>query len=177
MGRVVAGGFYNGKLEEPVVASRCLTALERAALCNRPRQRSWTTPLSDLGFQSRHSNHACGGYLATRPARHHRQSPDPAMKGHAWDGSEYNWVHNLLITVPSIFTMTTSTTAAGRAISPSPCQRICRAACCAHLTQDGHEDYVPFVVRPPRGTARAPLALCCLRRAYWAYANRHVEIE
>jgi hypothetical protein len=25
-GRVVAGGFYNGKLEEPVVASRCLTA-------------------------------------------------------------------------------------------------------------------------------------------------------
>ena len=47
----------------------------------------------------------------------------------------------------------------------------------ALLTQDGHEDYVPFVVRPPRGTARAPLALLLPTASYWAYANRHVEIE
>ena len=32
VGRVIAGGFYNGKLEEPVVASRLLTAPERAAI-------------------------------------------------------------------------------------------------------------------------------------------------
>jgi N,N-dimethylformamidase len=47
----------------------------------------------------------------------------------------------------------------------------------AYLRQDGHEDYVPFVVRPPRGTARAPLALLLPTASYWAYANRHVEVE
>ena len=98
------------------------------------------------------------------------------MKGHAWDGSEYNWVHNpthygamhfhdddlydcgwetdFTFTVPEAL--------------PS-------GLYCAHLTQDGHEDYVPFVVRPPRGTARAPLALLLPTASYWAYANRHVR--
>jgi len=48
---------------------------------------------------------------------------------------------------------------------------------CVHLTQDEHEDYIPFVVRPPRGTTRAPLALLLPTASYWAYGNRHVEIE
>lgn len=48
---------------------------------------------------------------------------------------------------------------------------------CAYLTQQDAEDYIPFVVRPPRGTARAALALFLPTASYWAYANRHSEVE
>ena len=94
-GRVVAGGFYNGKLEEPVVASRCLTAPERTALL----QQATPAVLDDAvvghwdfsrGIPTTHvvdiSPHGRHGTTINLPTR--------AMKGHAWDGSEYNWVHN-----------------------------------------------------------------------------------
>ena len=94
-GRVVAGGFYNGKLEEPVVASRILTAPERAILLQQATPAvldnavigHWdfsrgipTTHVVDISPHGRH------GTIINLPTR--------AMKGHAWDGSEYNWVHN-----------------------------------------------------------------------------------
>ena len=42
----------------------------------------------------------------------------------------------------------------------------------AHLrADDGSHDYLPFFVRPPRGTATAPLALLVPTASYLAYAN------
>ena len=38
------------------------------------------------------------------------------------------------------------------------------------------QDWIPFVVRPPRGTARAPMALLMPSAAWWAYANRQLVV-
>jgi N,N-dimethylformamidase len=175
----IAGRFYNGKLEAPMVASRPLTMSEREAMMQSATPAvlddsvvaHWdfsraipTTRVIDISPHARH------GETVNLPTR--------AMKGYQWDGSEYNWTHkpehygaihfhdddlydcgweaDFTWTVPDDL--------------PS-------GLYCAYLTQDGYEDHVPFVVRPPRGVARAPLALLLPTASYWAYANRHVEIE
>src|SRR4029077_17879569 len=43
-----------------------------------------------------------------------------------------------------------------------------------HLQVDDDEDYVPFVVRPPRGRATAPIALVLPTFSYLAYGNEHM---
>jgi N,N-dimethylformamidase len=43
----------------------------------------------------------------------------------------------------------------------------------ARLVADGAEDWVPFFVRPPRGTATASVAFLAPTMSYLAYANEH----
>jgi N,N-dimethylformamidase len=43
----------------------------------------------------------------------------------------------------------------------------------ARLRADGDEEWIPFFVLPPRGTARSPIALLLPTLSYLAYANEH----
>ena len=178
-GRTIAAGFYNGKIEAPVVASRRLTVLERQALLRTATPvllddavvAHWdfsrdipSTRVVDISPHGRH------GVTINLPTR--------AMKGHGWDGSEYNWTHNpahygaIHFHDDDLYDCGWETDFTWTVPHDLP-----SGLYCAYLTQDGYEDYIPFVVRPQRGTARAPLALLLPTASYWAYANRHVEIE
>ncbi|MBM3225960.1 MAG: hypothetical protein FJZ47_19490, partial [Candidatus Tectomicrobia bacterium] len=177
--RPVAGGWYNGKLEAPILAQRCLTSEERTILLQQGTPANldnavvahWdfshdipSTRIVDISPHARH------GSTVNLPAR--------AMKGHAWDGSEYNWTHQpahygaIHFHDDDLYDCGWETDFTWTVPEDMP-----SGLYGAYLTQDGHEDYIPFVVRPRRGTAQAPLALLLPTASYWAYANRHVEIE
>jgi N,N-dimethylformamidase len=160
-GRLTAGGCFNGKLEAPLVAHRELTADEREAICTQAVPAAFgdsliaqwdfsrdmsSTRIVDISPHGRH------GETVNLPAR--------AMKGHHWDGSEYNWTHKpehygaIHFHDDDLYDCGWETDFRWSVPEDLP-----SGLYGAYLTQDGHEDYVPFVVRPPRGTARAPLAL------------------
>ncbi len=50
---------------------------------------------------------------------------------------------------------------------------------CAHIrSEDGvYEDYIPFALRPPAGTATAPIAILLPTASYMAYANDHNSVD
>lgn len=178
-GRVVAGGHYNGKLEAPVIAPRALAAAEQAAVLEQASPArledvalgrwdfSRDIPSARVVDVSPHARH---GVTLNLPAR--------AMKGYAWDGSEYNWRHQpehygaMHFHDDDLYDCAWESDFIWQVPDDLP-----SGLYCAYLTQEGHEDYVPFVVRPRRGRANAPLALLLPTASYWAYANRHVEIE
>ena len=171
--------LYNGKIDAPAVAERALSPAERDALIEQAKVpemgrhlvAAWdfsreipTTRIIDVSSRALH------GRAVNLPTR--------AMKGHNWDGSEYNWTHK-----PEYYgaihfhdddlydcAWETDFTFAVPAGLPS-------GLYCAHLTCVADEDYVPFVVRPPRGTARAALALLLPSASYWAYGNTHLGLE
>ena len=174
-----AVALYNGKIDRPAMAARALSPAERAALVQEMKVpdlegdlvAAWdfsreiaTTHVVDV------SSHAHHGRAVNLPTR--------AMKGFNWDGSEYNWVHKpehygaIHFHDDDLYDCGWETDFTFDVPADLP-----SGLYCAHLTCGVDEDYVPFVVRPPRGTARAPLALLLPSASYWAYGNTHHHLE
>ena len=181
-GRSIAFAHYNGKLEAPAIAARPLTANERDLLMRgafagipvRELAAGWDfgQAMSDCRIVDR-TGKGADGHTVNLPTR--------AMKGVRWDGSEYNY-QNKPEHYGAIHFHDDDLYDCGWATDfewqvPEDLKSGLYAA---HLScRDGKgeaEDWIPFVVSPPAGTARAPLALLLPSAAYWAYANRHTLI-
>lgn len=174
-----AGALYNGKIDRPAVAARPLAPGERAALLRdailpdlgASLAAAWDfsqeIPSTRIVDTSPHGRHARTVNLPTR-----------AMKGWNWDGSEYNWTHKrqhygaIHFHDDDLYDCGWETDFT----FPVPAE-LPSGLYCAHLMCGTEEDYVPFVVRPPRGTARAALALLLPTASYWAYGNTHHHLE
>lgn len=174
-----SAGHYNGKIDTPEMASRAMTGAERTAFLADATAANFESNSAARWDFSREisgrrivdvSDGGFDGETVNLPTR--------AMKGWNWDGSEYNWtrkpehygaIHfhdddlydcgwetDFVFDVPQDF--------------PS-------GIYCAKQTLGRHEDYCPFVVSPQVGTSTAPLAFLLPTASYWAYADRHSEVE
>jgi len=170
---------YNGKIENPHVFDRPLTDSEIDQLASRPAAISsldglvaaWDFSATDQGSQVvLDVVGGSDGRLINMPVR--------AMHGHNWDASaydpadaphQYGAIHFHDDDLedcrwPIAFTWQV----------PADLRSGCYAA---HLVANGAEDYVPFFVRPPDGTATAEVVFLVPTNTYLAYANESLILS
>jgi N,N-dimethylformamidase len=172
-------GLYNGKIDGPVVAARALSADERGALVATGKIPGFGADLVAAWDFSREMSGT--RIIDTSPGARHGRTvnlPTRAMKGHNWDATEYNWQHRpehygaIHFHDDDLYDCGWDTDFTFEVPADQP-----SGLYCARLTCGAEEDYVPFVVRPRRGTVRAPLALLLPTASYWAYGNTHHHLE
>ncbi len=176
-GRVVARGHYNGKIEAPCLFSRALQPEEIEALWGGASPR-------DVGSQFLVAAWDFAGDFASSRVRDTSRNgldgravnmPMRAVTGRAWKAREVDfkrvpqqygaihfhdddledagWEADFELTVP---------------------EGLKSGIYAARLRGEGQEDYIPFYVRPPAGTASAAILVLAPTMTYLAYANERI---
>jgi N,N-dimethylformamidase len=173
------GAHFNGKLEAPRLASRALTRPEIERLVGEPLRAELQSALlgawdfsqaissdtvKDLSSHGRH------GTTVNLPAR--------AMTGHNWDGSEMDWKRRPELYGAMHFHEDDIDDARWETdFTLTVPQDMRSGVYAARLRGEGAETYVPFCVRPPRGTSQSPLALLVPTATYAAYCNNRARFH
>ncbi len=175
--RSLTGGHYNGKLDRPRLAGRALGRAEVGALIDGPRPADLGTAVIaawdfsvDIPSEliTDRSPNGLHGETVNLPAR--------AMTGYNWTGAEMDWkkapdqygaihFHEDDLDDARWETDFALTLPAGMR----------SGVYAARLRGGGTETYVPFFVRPPRGTATAPIAYLASTATYTVYCNNKVR--
>jgi N,N-dimethylformamidase len=179
--RVLVGGHFNGKIERPCVLGRALPHWEVQGIAEEPRGAHVIAAWDFSAQITRDGFRAFTEITDRSPNRLHGKTvngPSRGVTGHKWSGTEFaytkapheygaiyfhdddlddaRWERDFALTVP-------------------PGLR--SGIYAAHLQAGGHEDYVPFFVRPPRGTATSRIAFLAPTNSYLAYANDQLGID
>ena len=165
---------FNGRIEAPRVCARAMepsNMVHRVATDDSAIVAAWdfsidisTNQIMDISPGQRH------GYLVNLPTR--------AVPGQAWNGEEHCWskqpehygaIHfhdddlydcgwdvDFELTIPDDL--------------PS-------AVYAFRLKEADENYYIPFAVRPPRGTTTAPVAFLMPTASYMAYANNRIGLD
>ncbi len=178
--RLRTAGHYNGKIDSPAVSRGVLDTLglERV-LTGRLSAAAQPALVARWDFGLGIGGETVTDISANRLHGETVNLPVRAMKGHNWTGREMNWqrapdeygaIHfhdddlydcgweaDFTLTVPAGL------------ISGLYAARV-RIA-------EGQEDFMPFVVRAPRGKAGAKAVFLVPTASYMAYANEHMAID
>ncbi|MFO1058248.1 MAG: DUF6605 domain-containing protein [Dongiaceae bacterium] len=175
-GRRVPRGCYNGKIDRPRLVARALGEAEAERLVESPLAvdgvvaawdlareipTEWIIDLSPNRLDGRTVNlpaRAMTGWNWSGAEHDWRQAPDQygAIHFHEDDVHDAGWAVDLSLTVPN---------------------DLRSGVYCARVAVPGDEDYIPFFVRPPRGTTTAPLAFLASTATYMAYGNNHTAFD
>ncbi|MGE0118917.1 MAG: N,N-dimethylformamidase beta subunit family domain-containing protein [Dongiaceae bacterium] len=165
-GRLVTGGHYNGKMEAPRLAGRAGEGELAAAAAWDFAREIPSDDIVDISGQGR------DGVAVNLPAR--------AMTGHLWNGEVHRWTekpeHYAAIHFHDDDLYDAGWEPDFEVSIPSDMKSgvyAVKLACGAPREDGGHEAFVPFFVRPPKGKATAPVAFLASTATYMAYANSH----
>jgi len=178
-GRVIGKHHLNGKIDRPRLARRALTRLEMEQVrgdaipveIQSSMVAAWDFSKDMMSEKIVDTSaHLLHGETINMPVR--------AMKGHNWTGEEMCWRHkpeqygaihfhdddlydsgwqvDFEFTVP---------------------EGLKSGIYAAHVATAHDEDFMPFVVRPPRGTKQADLLFILPTASYMAYANEHMMTD
>ncbi len=173
-GRLVAGGHFNGKLDRPRLAGRALGHGEILALAGdgalpagleRALVACWdfSQEIPSERLVDRAPNRL-DGRTVNLPAR--------AMTGHNWTGAVMDWTKAPEQYGAIHFHDDDLVDAGWQADFELEVPAGLRSGVyAARLAAQEAEFYVPFFVRPPRGTARARIAYLAATATYTAYIN------
>ncbi len=177
-GRFKAQGLFNGKIDSPRVFKRALEADEigllqqecsPAEVAGSDLVSSWhlsiepaSSRVTDIGP---HGLHGATVNMPVRAATGHnwaatevdlRLAPQQygAIHFHEDDLEDAGWDPDFELTVP---------------------EGLRSGVYAARLDGDGQEDHIPFIVRPPRGSAQASILFLVPTFTYLAYANDRMD--
>ena len=172
-------GHYNGKIDGPRLYGRALTNDDVNALADDFSEDQFADDqIAAWDFAREISSTMV---IDTSPNQLHGQAvnlPARAMTGHNWTGEAMDWRH-----APeqygAIHFHDDDLYDAGwetdfELVVP---QDLKSGIYAVRLRAGEHEDYIPFFVRPARGTATAKLALLVPTATYMAYANDHGTVD
>ena len=178
-GRWMSGAHFNGKVEGPVLAGSAPSPERLRALAERP---SAALPEEGLLGAWDFSDGIAGAAVTDRGPhdRHGRTVNLPArgVTGRKWDGDVADWrlapeqygaIH---FHDDDLHDCRWSTDVALKV--PADWASGFYAA---RMRAPGAIGYVAFFVRPPRGTANAPIALVASTATYMSYANTHIKFD
>lgn len=175
-GRMIGKHYMNGKIDRPRLARRALSRLDMERLRGSGVPQDLVSTMVGVWDFSKDitsekisdaSPNLLHGETVNMPAR--------GMKGHNWTGEEMCWRHkpehygaihfhdddlydsqwevDFEFTVP---------------------EGLKSGLYAAHVATENDEDFIPFVVRPPRGSKQADLLFVIPTASYMAYANEHM---
>ena len=174
-GGPLVSGIFNGKIDSPRVCGKALERDAIEALTGDPGESpliaAWDfsrdipgVEVTDISGNQHH------GHTVNLPTR--------ALKGWNHDASEMNWNHKpehygaIHFHDDDVYDAGWETDA-----SWTIPDELASGVYAAHLTQDGHEFYVPLYVRPKRGTTGSKLCLLIATASYYAYVNNRINVD
>jgi N,N-dimethylformamidase len=175
-GRRIPADCFNGKIDRPRLVARAISEAEAERLVAAPLAvaglvAAWdfsreipTERIVDLSpnrLDGRTVNlpaRAMTGFNWTGAVHDWQQAPEQygAIHFHEDDLYDAGWQVDLSLTVPA---------------------DLRSGVYAARVAVPGDEDYIPFFVRPPRGTTTAPLAFLASTATYMAYGNNHTAFD
>ncbi|MBX6321004.1 MAG: N,N-dimethylformamidase, partial [Rhodospirillaceae bacterium] len=175
-GRRINRANFNGKIDSPRLVARALDDTVAGQLLDAPETleglvAAWdfsreipTDRIVDL------SPNRLEGRLVNLGAR--------AVTGYNWTGAEMDW-KRAPAQYGAIHFHEDDLYDAGWQVdfSLTVPEGMRSGAYAAHVAVDGDEDHILFFVRPPRGTATAPLAFLASTATYMAYGNNHTAFD
>jgi len=160
---------FNGKIEAPRIYDRALTADEIAGLLQGQIP---AAPVAAWDFSRRIQTRQIEDTSGNELHGHTQQLPKRAVTGHNWDGTEMDF-KRAPEQYGAIHFHDDDLDDAGwsRSFEYEVPHDLKSAVYAARLRAGDDEDYIPFFVRPPAGTATSEVAFLVPTFSYLAYAN------
>lgn len=178
-GRIIGNDHYNGKIDRPRLARRALTRLEMERIRGDVMPHDLANSLAAVWDFSRDiDSEKITDISANRLHGETVNLPVRGMKGHNWTGEEMCWRYKPEQYGAIHFHDDDLYDAAWDADFEFTIPAGLKSGLyAAHIATAHDEDFIPFVIRPPRGTKTSDVVFVIPTASYMAYANEHMMTD